>query len=533
VLIAGGIYRVENLGFGPRGEGPARMTVFKAAPGARPVFSRPDDKCPQVGLDSYVRIQGLWFGGSGMRAGKTIFAPGSGNGGKEIIGCTIFGYEGGILIGTSFNLLLHGNRLVHCGSGHFSHGIYLSGGANPNCSHHAIVDRNVLVAGEGYGLHGWHAPMSMFLSRNVVAAHSYGIVMAGPDADTPYDGEDHVVVNNFVWKSKGATSGPNGLHCAGQNMIWENNLCGPNCRAIGNFGAATNQVQCNGFLGVAAVGKTPLAIGRAQMDAVLGVSEAAYDGAIAALDKAFNAPVEEIHKDTTIEQAFAQMWPRIPAGSPAHNYGPAWFGDLAKRVNLGPDTPAPLTKEAFWNAFRKLGRKDWERHARKSNQGPVVDAGPDQAVNASTATLNGSVTDSDGGTCKTVWAKLSGPGTVTFADASAPQTAVSFSAPGAYVLHLSADKGGPKDDGILYAGECVTIAVQAGGGRVAEGGSRATTAGPPAAVDAKALETWRARLRERVQKGVQEGAQPRVSLTLLEAQPTAVKIARADAKGLT
>src|SRR5215813_13227776 len=39
------------------------------------------------------------------------------------------------------------------------------------------------------------------------------------------------------------------------------------------------------------------------------------------------------------------------------------------------------------------------------------------------------------------WSKESGPGTVTFADAKAPVTTATFSAPGAYVLKLTADNG--------------------------------------------------------------------------------------------
>ncbi|MES2177123.1 MAG: beta-L-arabinofuranosidase domain-containing protein [Gemmatimonadota bacterium] len=42
---------------------------------------------------------------------------------------------------------------------------------------------------------------------------------------------------------------------------------------------------------------------------------------------------------------------------------------------------------------------------------------------------------------KTTWSKVSGPGTVTFADANATVTTATFSAPGDYVLRVSADNG--------------------------------------------------------------------------------------------
>ena len=42
------------------------------------------------------------------------------------------------------------------------------------------------------------------------------------------------------------------------------------------------------------------------------------------------------------------------------------------------------------------------------------------------------------------WSRQSGPGTVAFADASAPVTTATFSAPGDYVLQVSADNGSGK-----------------------------------------------------------------------------------------
>jgi hypothetical protein len=154
VVMAAGIYRVEALHFGPAGGGPEKMTVYRAAPGARVVFSKPDDKAPGVGLDNYVRLQGLWFGGSGMKAGEIVGTGGSPvSRGKELIDCTIFGYKGGLVIGSAEDLLVHGCRFVHCGEGQFGHGIYLCGGYNKGqMSTHVIVDYNVFVAGTTRGL---------------------------------------------------------------------------------------------------------------------------------------------------------------------------------------------------------------------------------------------------------------------------------------------------------------------------------------------------------------------------------------------
>jgi N-acetylneuraminic acid mutarotase/fibronectin type 3 domain-containing protein len=93
------------------------------------------------------------------------------------------------------------------------------------------------------------------------------------------------------------------------------------------------------------------------------------------------------------------------------------------------------------------------------NQAPVVDAGEDKSITwpNNTVLLEGSASD-DGlpdppGELTTVWSQVSGPGTVTFADASSPVTAASFSSVGVYVLRLTAD------DGELKSSDETTIAV--------------------------------------------------------------------------
>lgn len=81
------------------------------------------------------------------------------------------------------------------------------------------------------------------------------------------------------------------------------------------------------------------------------------------------------------------------------------------------------------------------------NAPPFVDAGPNQTITFLTdATLDGTVID-DGwpespGTVTTSWSAVSGPGLVTFGDASAVDTTASFDTLGTYVLNLEADDGG-------------------------------------------------------------------------------------------
>ncbi len=95
------------------------------------------------------------------------------------------------------------------------------------------------------------------------------------------------------------------------------------------------------------------------------------------------------------------------------------------------------------------------------NQAPTVNAGNNQTITLpADATLSGSAND-DGlpnppGAVTTTWSKVSGPGTVTFADANAASTTATFSAAGTYALQLLAD------DSALTSTATCTITVNPG-----------------------------------------------------------------------
>ncbi len=97
-----------------------------------------------------------------------------------------------------------------------------------------------------------------------------------------------------------------------------------------------------------------------------------------------------------------------------------------------------------------------------ANQAPTVNAGDNQTITLpATAALDGTVTD-DGlpnppGALATTWSKISGPGTVTFADANAVDTTATFSTSGTYVLQLEAS------DSVLTATDDCTITVNPAG----------------------------------------------------------------------
>ncbi|WP_442485363.1 malectin domain-containing carbohydrate-binding protein [Aeoliella sp. SH292] len=93
-----------------------------------------------------------------------------------------------------------------------------------------------------------------------------------------------------------------------------------------------------------------------------------------------------------------------------------------------------------------------------ANQAPQLYPGPNLNVLVTdTAHLDGWAND-DGlpsGTLTSTWSKVSGPGTVTFGNTARPATTANFSAPGTYVLQLSAT------DGVLTTASTVTINVSA------------------------------------------------------------------------
>ncbi|HSA28273.1 MAG TPA: PKD domain-containing protein [Phycisphaerae bacterium] len=93
------------------------------------------------------------------------------------------------------------------------------------------------------------------------------------------------------------------------------------------------------------------------------------------------------------------------------------------------------------------------------NLAPIVSAGPNKYVvlPANSVTLSGAMTDdrtpNPPAALTATWSKVSGPGTVSFANASAASTSASFSAAGTYVLQLTGN------DGVLTTSSAMTVFV--------------------------------------------------------------------------
>lgn len=123
-------------------------------------------------------------------------------------------------------------------------------------------------------------------------------------------------------------------------------------------------------------------------------------------------------------------------------------------VPVGNVTVPPVHTPPEFGAFVLL--KTSGIPAQPVNQAPVVSAGSNMTVVLpSSAALNGTASD-DGlpnGTLTATWSMLSGPGTVTFANAASTSTTASFSSAGSYVLQLAAS------DGALSSTSVITVTV--------------------------------------------------------------------------
>jgi len=177
---------------------------------------------------------------------------------------------------------------------------------------------------------------------------------------------------------------------------------------------------------------------------------------------------------------------------------PVFFGApnmLRVQVDRGNASAPPVHVTVSEAGSFVFDRDPWPSGTQPYNRAPCVDAGPDISLGLSEpAQLQGLVTD-DGvpgapDSLVVTWQRLSGPGSVSFANPSAPATTATFGAAGTYTLELSAD------DGELTSSSTLRVVVGGGSGssggevtvhEVVTGGSTAlasvATASPVSGVD--------------------------------------------------
>jgi predicted GH43/DUF377 family glycosyl hydrolase len=146
---------------------------------------------------------------------------------------------------------------------------------------------------------------------------------------------------------------------------------------------------------------------------------------------------------------------------------------LGKGDDLGVESSPSLirmgdTMRVYYGGFRFCCPEDTTvclattQATGVANRAPTVDAGADQTIAQGTsAMLDGTVMDDDApvplASVQATWSKQSGPGSVTFANATSIDTTASFSTPGTYTLMLTAS------DTALSGSDTVMIVVTPGG----------------------------------------------------------------------
>jgi RHS repeat-associated protein len=113
------------------------------------------------------------------------------------------------------------------------------------------------------------------------------------------------------------------------------------------------------------------------------------------------------------------------------------------------------------------------------NLPPVVNAGTSILTNGLQAALNGSVTDDGlpGALLSSQWSQSSGPGTITFSDASATNTTVTASQSGTYILTLTAFDGAATNSSEVVVTFNLPPVVNAGPAQTVNFGTTVTLAG--------------------------------------------------------
>jgi hypothetical protein len=395
ILLGDGLHRVEGTSrqeffLGPSGLGPDRMTVFKAAPKARPIITGPDGGPPWLRVKGdYIRLEGLWIGGrwesengESPKGGQVIL----GGGGRldsvrEVVGCTFFGLDSVCSSALEY-LFFQDNRLVRVGNAVRDDGgpmLYLSGDHGPGWqSHHAVIDRNLFVVGRGYAVIGWHSWHNLLMTRNVVARAWGGVIVDGPGAAGmgKHPGSDNLIANNLFWKCNrfpGAALIALRTHCVGN--VFAGTYVNKSETGADRWDRLDLQVTHNAFLESERTFHTPggreIRLRKGWEGLEIGAAEAMIDAWTGALNAAFARPVEELLKDKSVEDLFARLRRLAPPPeSPLRDAMPSWF-DPRKPSSIGPAVEYPFRlPNDFWARFHARGLIPWDRHGNPLGEPP-------------------------------------------------------------------------------------------------------------------------------------------------------------------
>ena len=126
-------------------------------------------------------------------------------------------------------------------------------------------------------------------------------------------------------------------------------------------------------------------------------------------------------------------------------------GNRYNRLNFDEVTTTKLRLEIDGNEQYSTGILEWKVYDSGKSPAfpPKVEADVDRTVVSGGKTYLDGLVKTVSGDCTVHWSKASGPGRVTFADASKLDTTATFTEPGDYVLRLAARQGDLSDSDTL------------------------------------------------------------------------------------
>ena len=249
----------------------------------RVIITRADGNPPRVVVGAGATVRNVWIGGAKDTGDNAIVAMETG---ALLDNVALFGYYGGIGIGSAKGARVSNCVLANCGTDDLWHPIYISNSA-AQAGEGTTFERNIIVGGEGYAIHLWHSPSWNNLYNNFVAANR-GMAQQG---------NDNIWTRNVFWS--------NGKYpCVyidtGARLKFTWNLVGAvtTTHILNTPTDAT--VRNNGFIAPAVpFGKSPQTYDNVR--GLLGYSPASINNSVTALVAAFTQTPQALLADTSID----------------------------------------------------------------------------------------------------------------------------------------------------------------------------------------------------------------------------------------
>jgi hypothetical protein len=311
IVCRGGLYvqstSSHNWGNGYTSTDSSLRAVIRAYPGERPIFTQTDSVGPALYLYPPLRLVGLWFGTKTQHANHPINKAGPG---VDLDSCVFIGYGQAVNISQDFHRSrIRYNLFLGCGDSTFWHAVYYSdsvNGGKPNYTD--TTYHNVIVGGNGYGLHGWHGPSNWMCLSNFVADQWAGNAM---------DGKWSVFRNNIFhgWNEEGLYFDENAdtyghivpSHTfVGMRRHGGIQMLGPTDDGFDSCANNTVVTMANGnYLSGTCLAQ--LVIDSTQVASKLGLSSVQIDSVVSVIVAMRDKNPTQILNDTTIQGAWSRL----------------------------------------------------------------------------------------------------------------------------------------------------------------------------------------------------------------------------------